>query len=92
MECGGLPPLSPNLYVRQQNALGEACLAGFASLVAILSAAKDLSRLSLRHCGKRLYLSRIFLHLSSVTVVSNLLTCATTHNPQPKFAFRPNPL
>jgi len=27
MECGGSPPPSPKLKVRQQNAPGEACLA-----------------------------------------------------------------
>jgi hypothetical protein len=47
MECG-LPPLSSSAKVRQQNDPGEARLACFHLRVVILSAAKDLSRLSLR--------------------------------------------
>lgn len=48
-----------------------------ATSIDILSAAKDLSRLSLRPqrlCGKRPYLSQIFLRPSSVPSVLNLLT------------------
>jgi hypothetical protein len=94
MECDDLPPLSSTPKARQQNDLGEACLAVSDLYVVILSAAKDLSCVPLRLPGNSCLLrfSSAFLFVLGAKPFDLLNRMPTTHAAKPKFAFSPEPL